>query len=1221
MTENVKKKDLEIKEENLNSDTRIIGVGASAGGLDALKSFFLGISKNDKNTYVVIQHLSPDYKSMMGELLYKFTDKPILQVEDGMKVANNTVYLIPPKCNLELDKNSTFILKEKPEREHLNLPIDIFFESLARIKKNQAVAIILSGTGSDGTRGIRAIKEEDGLVMVQSPSESKFDGMPYSAINTGLVDYVLETDIMGEELFRYLRTPLVIDADNDNPEVEQQKVSKILHYLDSETGTDFREYKYATLIRRISRRVNVCKCENLEEYFDYLRHHEEEIPKLYREFLIGVTNFFRDKRVWEIMEDDIIPQLIENTKDNDVLKIWDVGCSTGEEPYTLAMMIYQEMERQNKHLEVKIFATDISQEHLEIGSNGIYPESIVANIKRDFIHKFFINKDGGYQIIDKIRRMVIFSRHNVIKNPPFSNMDMVVCRNLLIYFQSSIQRKTLDVLHYAIKENGFLLLGSSENIQSHEEYFEVLSRKWRIFRNISPRESIKSRSIHSSNYLRNTVSNKRENFGLRSTNTSRKNDLKSKFINELNIAVMEQFGAASVYVDSEYNIMEAVGEFRKYANLPVSGFTTNLLDMLDDHLKHIVQSITKKAKKEKKRVNYKDAIITDIQNQVHKLDLSVRTFQSRNLDQDDNFVITFIEKEAKNEDVLEVAPISTDSRTKEYISEIEEELRLTKEELNRSLEEIETSNEELQAANEELLASNEELQSTNEELQSVNEEINTVNAENLQKMEDLSQLNTDMNNLLESTNIGTIFLDSTLRIRKFTPAIQKHFSLIHSDIGRPIDNFTTNFGINRGKGLVERCRKVMETGKIMERNILSKEGRNYLQRISPFKNDKEVTEGIVITFVDIESLQKAKNKLMASERRFKSFYEEDPVLHFSVDPVSSKIVQCNQEAVDKLEYNSKEEIIGKTIFDLYENASKLRSLKLDKLFKEKGELKNVEQVMITNKGKKVPVIMNSTVELDENGNGITNRFTCVDISELKEVQQELRKQKSDLERANHDLEQFVSICSHDLQEPLSTIKFGSDILGKIYSNKLDDKGKEYIRYIDEASDRLSAQIKALLEHSRIGRNTKKKTVDTKELVEVVKYDLTKRIKETNAKIHVGSLPKIKAYEIEMRLLFQNLLSNALKYCAKDKTPEIRISAYQEQEFWVFSIMDNGIGISEEDQKNIFTIFNRVPTEEKYEGTGVGLAHVQKIVLLHGGSIWVDSQLGVGSTFYFKIKVK
>jgi len=563
--------------------------------------------------------------------------------------------------------------------------------------------------------------------------------------------------------------------------------------------------------------------------------------------------------------------------------------------------------------------------------------------------------------------------------------------------------------------------------------------------------------------------------------------------------------------------------------------------------------------------------------------------------------------------------VTVDSRFQDYILELEEENRRFKEELQSSQMETETSNEELQAANEELLASNEELQSTNEELQSVNEEINTVNAENIQKIDDLASLNADMNNLLESTDIGTIFLDDTLRIRKFTPAIKKHFNLINADIGRPIESFNLNFGVSKTKSLVQRCKQVLKSGKTVVTNILSNEGRNYLRRISVFKDSSNLNSGVVVTFVDIEPLQKAKEKLVASEKRFKSFYEDDPIMHISLDPYTVDITQCNKHAVEKLGYESKEEIIGKPIFDLYKDESQLEILKLNRLFKERGELVNVEQEMLTKDGKSLPVILNSTLELDDDQNVVSYRFTCVDISELKAAQEDLKEQKADLERANKDLEQFVSICSHDLQEPLATIKFGSDILGKIYADKLDQKGKDYISYIDEASDRLANQIKALLEHSRIGRNSSKTMVDTRELMEVVKYDLGKRIRDTKAKIHVGKLPKIKAYEVELRLLFQNLLSNSLKYISEDRTPEIRVSAYLEGEYWIFSFLDNGIGISEEDQKTIFTIFNRVRTKEKHEGTGVGLAHVEKIVKLHDGDVWVDSQINVGSTFYIKLK--
>ncbi|WP_339811263.1 CheR family methyltransferase, partial [Zunongwangia profunda] len=494
MTRNNKLTPKEKTRKHENAQSRIIAVGASAGGLEALKAFFTGIPEEDNNTYVVIQHLSPDYKSMMGELLAKSTKFPIKQIKEGMQMEEKTIYLIPPKCNL-LVEDGCLKLVEKPERAHLNLPIDMFLESLSSYKKEKAIAVILSGTGSDGTRGIRAIKDRDGMVMVQDPEQAKFDGMPKSAIQTGLVDYILPVEEMGEELRKFINAPMVFDIENHDVEFDQKTLSKILHLIDEKTGLDFREYKYSTLARRLARRVNVGGCSNLEEYYDMLLHNDDEIPMLYREFLIGVTNFFRDQRVWEIIADDIIPELIESKKDNDILKIWDVACSTGEEAYSLAMLLHDEMQRQDKMLEIKIFATDISQEHLDIGSAGIYSESVVANVEDKFLKKFFIKKQEGYQIVEKIRRMVIFSKHNIIKNPPFSNMDMVLCRNLLIYFQSTIQKKTMDVLHYALKEYGFLVLGTSETITSHRDSFEDISRKWKIFRNVHPRARIRTKNL------------------------------------------------------------------------------------------------------------------------------------------------------------------------------------------------------------------------------------------------------------------------------------------------------------------------------------------------------------------------------------------------------------------------------------------------------------------------------------------------------------------------------------------------------------------------------------------------------------------------------------------------------------------------------------------------------------------------------------------------------
>ncbi|MGY5851014.1 chemotaxis protein CheB [Salegentibacter sp. F14] len=1193
-----------------HQEPRIIAIGASAGGLEALKSFFDHISETDKNAYVVIQHLSPDYKSMMGELLRKNTNLPIVEITDSLKLRQGHIYLIPPVNNLVLE-NGKLHLIEKPKDQSLNLPIDKFFESLAKFKKEKAIGVILSGTGSDGTRGIRAIKENDGMIMVQDPEEAKFDGMPQSAINTGLVDYVLPVEKMGQELRNFISAPSILNFTDGEVSVDENKLDKILRYVDEKTGLDFREYKRATLARRISRRINVCKCESLSDYYAYMLENKREVDMLYREFLIGVTKFFRDDKVWEVLKNKVIPELVASKEDGEILKVWDVGCSSGEEAYSFAMVINEEIEKQDKRIDLKIFATDISEKHLEIGGRGFYPESIVADVDHDLLLKYFVSKANGYHIVDKLRRMVVFSRHNIIKNPPFSKMDMAVCRNLLIYFQPGIQNKALNMLHYSLVKNGILVLGTSESVYNQKNNFKVIDRASKIYKNLHPSKRLKS-EISEPSHINNIKSRKPKP----RTTTTRPNlsPLKIKLKEELNDAIMENFGGASVLLDADYNILHAIGEFRKYAKMPAIGFSINLLEMLEEELKYILQTTLKKAKSENKKVKYPSATFED-NGEKKAVDIIIKPYMETKLDNDASYVVTFIEKEVFEEDLEKLDKITLTSRTKEYVTSLEEELKHTKEELNISLEEIETSNEELQAANEELLASNEELQSTNEELQSVNEEINTVNAENLQKVEDLAALNADMNNLLESTEIGTIFLDTDLKIRKFTPAIKDHFNLIASDEGRPIDHFTDSMGKNN---LISRSERVLRTGKILEKRVITKSGNQYLRRISPYIDSKETISGVVITFIDISSIEKSRSKLEASEKRFKTFYEEDPVLHISVDPQSALIIQCNNTAVRELGYDSKEELIGKLVYDLYEEESQVKALKSNKEFQEKGELKNIEQDMLKKSGEILPVILSATAEKDEQDKVITIRYTCVDISAQKKAEEKLRQQKADLERANYDLEQFVSICSHDLQEPLSTIKFGSDVLGKIYSKNLDEKGQNYLTYIKDASTRLAEQIKALLEHSRIGRNGEKKLVDIKEVVEVVKYDLGKRIKETKAKVHTGKLPKLKGYEIELRLLFQNLIGNAIKYTPAARNPEIRISAFKEGKFWVFSIMDNGTGISEEDQKSIFTIFNRIETNDA-EGTGVGLAHVKKIIELHEGSIWVDSQLGIGSTFYFKIK--
>ena len=661
-----------------------------------------------------------------------------------------------------------------------------------------------------------------------------------------------------------------------------------------------------------------------------------------------------------------------------------------------------------------------------------------------------------------------------------------------------------------------------------------------------------------------------------------------------------------------------MGSFSKYASLPQSGFSTNLISMLPDSMETVVLNSIRRAARSNNTVFTKNIKVTLEGGKTTILDLLVKPIR-KGSSTANNYIITMMDGEPSENEIPIVEHKDYDTSAQNRIKDLEDELKATQFELSQALEEAETSNEELQASNEELLASNEELQSTNEELQSVNEELHTVNTEHIQKMEDLALLNADMENLLDSSKIGTVFLDKNLIIRKFTPAIKEHFNLMRQDLGRSIENFISNFGIKRRRTIVDNAKKVMETGIPFEKRIVSKSGKHYIQRITPFIVGNGKVDGTVITFVDITKVHRSQEQLRLSEEKFRSFYEDDPVMHVSVDLNSAKVIDCNRLFSETLGHDEKSRVIGRSIFEFYDEDSKIRSAEFIDMLKAKKNIKNQMMTLVDAQGEKISVILNSGGVEDEKGNIVRSRSTMMDITELKQVQEELKQQKEDLERINKDLEQFVSICSHDLQEPLSTIRFSSDFIVKKYSDDLNEKAREYLGYIHSAAGRMANQIKALLEHSRIGQNLERTKVDIQELVEVVKYDLNRSIKEKDAVLTVGKMPTIPAYQTELRLLFQNLISNALKYSREGIPPVVRISAFKDDGSWTFAITDNGKGIKEEDLSSIFHIFSRSSDSDKYEGTGVGLAHCEKIVKLHEGKIWVDSQYGVGSTFYFKIK--
>lgn len=956
--------------DNETDDYRIIAIGASAGGLEALKQFFNNVPPNCKHSFVIVQHLSPDYKSLMAELLAKNTVLPIYEVENNMEVERGSVYLIPPKKNMTI-MNGKLLLVNKPKGHDLNLPMDIFFRSLAQEYKENAICIVLSGTGSDGTSGARAIKEVGGLVMVQDPEQAKFDGMPRSAINTGLVDYTLPVELLYSELHHYIEHPTTNGESATKIEQDEDTIKNILKALRKETGLDFNQYKHPTLVRRIARRISVNKLHNQQEYLEFITSNSVESDILAREFLIGVTNFFRDSYVWEFLETKIIPKLVASKNKNEVLKVWCVGSSTGEEAYSMAMLIAEELKHQNKELRVKIFATDLAANHLDIGSKGVYPESIIANVSPKRLSQYFVKTGDDYQVTSALRKLVIFSQHNILTDPPFSKMDIAVCRNLLIYMQQPAQRKIIGKLHYSLNLEGTLLLGSSESLGDYSSVLNEVDRKSKIFRNI---EQAKAIGLDPLNY---PDTQKLASYNNLASNKSR---TETKMADVMNETVAEELGLAGVYIDEAYNILHAIGEFRKFVELPERGFSINLLKMLPPSVSIALAATVRKAFASKTRMLHKGMTFKGANNTI-SFDLLVNPFEMNNINRSNGCLLLFIPKAEKLGSATVIK--NTTGLTGIRISELEGELKDARENLSNVIEEVEASNEELQATNEELLAANEELQSTNEELQSVNEELHTVNAELQQKIEDLAALHNDMNNLLKSTDIGTIFLDKEMRIRKFTPAIREYFYLTDMDIGRPISHFSNSF--SRGSVTLNLVETVIESGETKARELQTESGKWFLKRITPYLDSDNEINGAVLSFVDIDYIKQSETVIRKSEEEFRLLYNNAPDMFASFDP-KGKLLNCNARLINDLGFKDKEEVLGLSFSHFYDLDDGIMADERYANYKKTGKLTNSERKFKKKDGTVIHLSVNAQMLYDEDG---TERYSICsfrDVSELKRAE-------------------------------------------------------------------------------------------------------------------------------------------------------------------------------------------------------------------------------------------
>ena len=950
-----------------SADFPIVGIGASAGGLAAFEAFFstMPSDRDPGMAFVFVQHLARDHKSILSELVRRYTTMDVFEVEDGMAVEPNRVYIIPPNRDMAL-VNGTLHLTEPTLARGIRLPIDFFFRSLAQDQHDRAICIVLSGTGSDGALGIRAVKGEGGMVMAQTPESTEYDGMPRSAIATGMVDFVLPPQEMPAKLLAYVAhafgtSPTVFAQVKQQPD----ELQKIFLLLRSQTGHDFSQYKRSTIVRRVERRMAVHQIDGLEDYLRYMQLTRGEADALFRELLIGVTSFFRDADIFDEIRKQAIPQLFAGKTPGMAIRVWVPGCSTGEEAYSIAILLRERMEELKENFKVQIFATDIDREAIDHARAGVYPASIIADVSPERLAHYFEQDqpDGStYRIHKTIRDMLIFSEHDLIKNPPFSKLDLISCRNLLIYMGAELQKKLMPLFHYALNPGGILVLGSSESVGDFVNLFAPIERKSRIYQ----------RQAHDFGPHRIGIPGLFERpLGTeiaRRTGTGAPGDNKLPLQEIAERTLLEHYSPVGALVSERGDILYLLGRTGRYLEPTPGEASMNIFKMAREGLRgdltialHRAVSLGTTNRHPGLRVKNEGNSIT-----VNLTVLPVPP-DSEGVIPRGLFLIVLEEELAadskhSSEAAMDIAEgkaaLSTDLDA--YILRLKQELRAKEEYLQTTNEELETSNEELRSAHEEMQSVNEEMQSTNEELetsreelQSVNEELATVNNELQAKVVDLSRSNNDMKNLLSGTGIGTIFVDHLLRILRFTPAVSALINLIETDVGRPVDQIRSN--LSGYDHLASDVREVLESLVPKELEVQTNNGEWFLLRIRPYRTLENVIEGAVITFTEISVMKKAQAALRDSEalRRLAVVVRDarDAIL---VQDMTGRILAWNPGAERMYGWNEAE-ALAMNIRDLMPESEREQALAAVREQCKAGVLEPQRQQRIAKDGRTVQV--------------------------------------------------------------------------------------------------------------------------------------------------------------------------------------------------------------------------------------------------------------------------
>jgi two-component system CheB/CheR fusion protein len=1195
-----------------NDKSYVVGIGASAGGLDAIQSLFDNMPGDTGFSFVIIQHLSPDHKSLLGEILTKHTTMQLFEAENGMTVEPDCVYVIPNKKTMTISEG-VLLLKDKEPNRVPNNAIDIFFESLAKDQGNNAVGIILSGTGTDGTNGIEAIKANGGIVIVQEPSSAAFDGMPNSAISTGYADLVLPPEMIANELSEFLKESPFVKTFKALNKKEELVFREILEVIMERTGHDFSSYKLPTLSRRLAKRMFEKRASTISDYQKLLLTEPEEIEILSKEFLINVTQFFRDEEAFKLIKEKVIPAIFANKKEGDEVKIWVVACSTGEEAYSIAILVQEYLDTiQNHNYNIKIFATDIDQDALNTASKALYYKENVKDVSQERLQKYFLRDGDYYSVIPAIRKMVVFAKHDIQQDPPFSKIDLLSCRNMLIYMSPTLQKNIMRKFHFALNEDRYLFLGPSEHPAAILDYFKEVDKKWKIFKCI-----FKTKSYEDNRFI-NPLSKE-----ALTPNTHRAKNALNNLAEIFKDTLMEEYNFAGIFIDQNFEVKQAIGNFKNFLRFPEGNFNFNLPKLLHPELAVAVNIAVRKAIKSGERTVQKNVKVIDGKTQ-HEINIIVKPYlQQKEYVQPFLFVI--LEETEKMIVKSSKKPQPKIYSSSERVLELEAELKEVRANLQSVIEEVESANEELQTSNEEIISSNEELQSTNEELQSLNEELHTVNAEHQMKIKELIELNDDLNNYFNNTDIGQILVDRNLVIRKFSPVATKQVNLIESDIGRSITDISTNL---KNANLVEEVKEVLARGNDIEKEVLMTDDKPYLMRIRPFVRQDKILDGVVVNFIDVFEMKRLSSII-------ESVFNNSPNSIIALRAVrneKNKIADFELVAINK----NAEKFFGKTAEQLTGKMLLKNKLPLNNYFQQLNDVAQTDmkfqvEYWETHIDKWCELIATKMLDgvvitlCDINERKRASNLITESYDQLKRTSNELSVTIDKLEQSNFNLAQFASVASHDLKEPLRKIQiFGNMLKEKAYE-KLEQPEKNYIDKMIGASNRMQILIDNVLAFSKLSnRDIEMVSSNLTHIIKEIIDDIEVTIKEKNATIHISELPTIAAKSGQMRQLFQNLISNALKFTngkppvvmvkeVKPTKEDLKALGNTADDYIAIEVSDNGIGFDEKYSNKIFELFQRLHGNN-YQGTGLGLAICKKIVEDHNGIIKVKSKPGDGAKF-------